>query len=284
MPPQTTKIVLPADIRIPVARQREPSQADDRRTWHEPYTSSLLTVESDTDRAAWFHFSHGHHVEFLIWGACALACERVTAALEAGDADEAARWLGRSAALTRGSGALLYFCGALDAEVYDRCLRPGMEAERGDFSGDMSRELLAMMEAKAGMLDALKKHGDEDLITEFHSAERVWYRHHGEVVRSLHPAASLLKQTVDRLTEEVEEFDYQEYLSKVVRGEQALADYDDFFGVVRTDSLTLDDYWTQALEKLAAVHHGFTMTAEQRGELMRGDAVLLAILSELLET
>ena len=284
MAPQTTKIALPADGRIPTRRQSEPSQADDARIWHEPYTSDLLTLESDVDEAAWFHFCHGHHVEFLIWGTCALACERVTAAIGEGDDEEAARWLGRSAALTHGSGALLYFCGALDAETYDRCLRPGMEAERGDFSGDMSRELLSMMEAKAAMLDALTEHGDEELITGFHSAERVWYRHHGEVVRSLHPAASLLKQTVDRLTEEVEEFDYQEYLSKVVRGEQALADYDDFFGVVRTDSLTLDDYWTQALEKLAAVHHGFTMTAEQRGQLMRGDAVLLAVVSELLET
>jgi len=42
------------------------------------------------------------------------------------------------------------------------------------------------------------------------------------------------------------------------------------------------DYWTQAVEKLAAVHRGFAMNAETRTALMRGDAVLLAILSETL--
>ena len=42
------------------------------------------------------------------------------------------------------------------------------------------------------------------------------------------------------------------------------------------------DYWTQAVEKLAAVHRGFAMDAETRTALMRGDAVLLAVISETL--
>ncbi len=39
----------------------------------------------------------------------------------------------------------------------------------------------------------------------------------------------------------------------------------------------------QALEKLATVHSSFAMEASRRDELIRGDAALLAVLSELLE-
>jgi hypothetical protein len=60
------------------------------------------------------------------------------------------------------------------------------------------------------------------------------------------------------------------------------ADYDDYFGVVRSEDMKVGDYWTQAVEKLAAVHRGFALDAEARTALMRGDAVLLAIISEAL--
>lgn len=281
--PQPTHLLLPADSRVPTARQQGPSSADERHPWQEPYTSRLLDPHSAGDRAAWFHFCHGHHVEFLYWSVTALACERATAGLEAGDEGEIARWLDRAGALTRGSGAMLYFCGALDAATYDRCLRPSMEAERDDFSGDMSREFLVMMAAKAAMVDALKSAERQDLFDRFHRSERVWYAHHGEVVKALHPGKSLLRETVERLEREVESFDYGAYLEDVVRGEHALADYDDYFGIQRTDSMTLDEFWTQALEKLATVHSSFAMGAAQREELMRGDAVVLAVLSERLE-
>ncbi|MDX6581884.1 MAG: L-tyrosine peroxygenase [Solirubrobacterales bacterium] len=280
---QPTAILLPLDGRIPSVRRREvASTGQESQPWQRPYTSPLLNAAGDDDRAAWFHFCHGHHVEFLYWQVLAHACGRVTAALGAGKEAEADPWLARAEALIRGSGALLYFCGALDAEVYDRCLRPSMEAERDDFSGDMSREFLAMMDAKADMVEALKS-GHDELSDRFHAAERVWYAHHGEVVHSLHPGKSLLREKVERLEHEVESFDYRAYVDNVVRSDQALSDYDDYFGVQRSDSITLDDYWTQALEKLATVHSGFAMGASQRDELMRGDAALLAVISELFE-
>jgi hypothetical protein len=277
-------IVLPADSRIPSARQQGATTGEENPPWQHPYTTRLLELTDEGDRAAWFHFCHGHHCEFLYWQVLAHACERVAAALAAGDRAEAERWLDRAAALIRGSGALLYFCGALDADTYDRCLRPSMEAERDDFSGDMSREFLAMMHAKADMVDALEAAGDDELSGRFHRAERVWYAHHGEVVHALHPGKSLLREKVDRLEQEVESFDYRAYVEDVVRSEQALADYDDYFGVQRSATLTLDEYWTQALEKLATLHSGFAIGATQREELIRGDAALLAVLSELLES
>ena len=61
-----------------------------------------------------------------------------------------------------------------------------------------------------------------------------------------------------------------------------MADYDDYFGVLRGDDVKAGDYWTQAVLKLATVHRGFAMDAETRTALMRGDAVLLAIISETL--
>ena len=283
MPAEPTAIVLPADSRIPTDRQQGATTGEESPPWLHPYTTGLLELTTDDDRVAWFHFCHGHHCEFLYWQVLAHACERVTAAISADDAAQAERWLDRATALIRGSGALLYFCGALDAETYDRCLRPSMEAERDDFSGDMSREFLAMMDAKADMVEALKAAGDQSLNDRFHGAERTWYAHHGEVVHALHPGKSLLREKVDRLEQEVESFDYRAYVDNVVRSDQALADYDDYFGVQRSESLTLDDYWTQALEKLATLHSGFAIGATQREELMRGDAALLAVISELLE-
>ena len=140
-----------------------------------------------------------------------------------------------------------------------------------------------MMDAKAKMVEALKAAGEVEFGDRFHRAERVWYAHHGEVVHGLHPGKSLLREKVDRLEQEVESFDYRAYVDNVVRSDQAQSDYDDYFGVTRSDSITLDDYWTQALEKLATVHSRFAMGATQRDELMRGDAALLAVLSELLE-
>jgi hypothetical protein len=46
--------------------------------------------------------------------------------------------------------------------------------------------------------------------------------------------------------------------------------------------MKLGDYWTQAVEKLAVIHRRFAMAAETRTALMRGDAVLLSIVSERL--
>jgi hypothetical protein len=281
--PQPTAILLPADARLPTARRDGPSSADETWPWQRPYVSALLEPRTPGDRAAWFHFCHGHHVEFLYWAVTAHACERVTAAVAAADVGEAERWLERVGELIRGSGALLYFCGALDAATYDRCLRSSMEAERDDFSGDMSREFLAMMDAKAAMVEALDGAGQADLRDRFNHAQRVWCAHHCDVVKALHPGKSLLREKVERLEAEADDFDYNAYVKDVVRSDQALRDYDEYFGIERSDSVTLDDYWTQALEKLAALHAGFAMTAEHRDELMRGDAALLAVLSELLE-
>ena len=49
------------------------------------------------------------------------------------------------------------------------------------------------------------------------------------------------------------------------------------------DARTIDDYWTQAVEKLAFVHTNFALEPRDRDALMHGDAVLLAMISERLE-
>ena len=58
------------------------------------------------------------------------------------------------ATLIGGSGAMLQYCAAFDPGRYDPCLRPSMAAERDDFSGDMSRDFLAMMAARSRQRDA----------------------------------------------------------------------------------------------------------------------------------
>ena len=116
----------------------------------------------------------------------------------------------------------------------------------------------------------------------FEDSDGYWRRHHTDVVLSLHPGSSLLRDKLARLRRERETFDPSHYIAAVVHSEQALADYDDYFGVLRNEDMKAGDYWTQAVEKLAAVHRGFAMDAETRTALMRGDAVLLAVISETL--
>lgn len=89
---------------------------------------------------------------------------------------------------------------------------------------------------------------------------------------SLHPGESLLREKLGRLRAQSEAFDAQHYIATVVHSEHALDDYDDYFGVTRTDDIKLGDYWTQAVEKLAVVHRRFAMTTQARTALMRGDA------------
>lgn len=280
-----TAIALPADSSLPTERADAPSTGEERPRWQEPYVSRFVTLADDEDRTAWLHFCHGHHVEFLYWQVTAAACRAALAALAAGDAPALAHRMGRIARLIRGSGALLAYCGQFDPGVYDPCLRASMSAERDDFSGDMSRDFLTMMAAKADLVEALEAAGDEGAgpLRAFRDAERVWHRHHGDVVRRLHSGKSLLREKVEALTAQEEDFDFRAYVDSVVHGRQALDDYDDYFGVERRATMTIDDYWTQALGKLATVHHRFAMDAPTRAELMRGDAAVLAILSERLE-
>jgi hypothetical protein len=280
--PLPTAVVLPTDGRIPRRRADGRARLAPDARWEQPYQSRFVSLPGEPERTAWLHFCLGHHLEFLYWETTTMACERIVAAVDAGDGAAVARWTHHAARLIRGSGALLHYCSAFDPGVYDPCLRDSMAAERGDFSGDMSRDFLLMMRAKADMLDALRgagRHGHE--LEALQAAERDWHRHHGEVILALHPGKSLLRETVERLKAESEAFDYRGYVETVVRGEDALAAYDDYFGVERSDDLTLDAYWTQAVAKLALAHGHLPLRGHHRAELMQGDAAVLAILCEL---
>lgn len=277
-----TGLVLPADSRIPRTLAVRAARENEQQPWQRPYASRFVELSGPKDVVAWFHFCTGHHVEFLYWQATVLACDRATAAAENGDDDEARYWVLRVAVLVRGSAAMLHFCAAFDPGRYDPCLRPSMAAKREDFSGDMSRDFLAMMTARARLDDALRERGDAHraALMALKDANKYWTRHHGQVVMSLHPGSSLLRDKLARLSEQNVSFDPAHYIATVVHGEQALADYDDYFGVVRTADMKVGDYWTQAVEKLATVHRSFAMDAETRTSLMRGDGVLLGMISD----
>ena len=119
-----TRIVLPADSRIPATLAIREAREDENQPWQEPYVSRFVTQEQEQDRVAWSHFCTGHHVEFLYWEATALACERVVSASESADSAVVAHWIERAATLIRGSGAMLHYCAAFDPARYDPCLRP----------------------------------------------------------------------------------------------------------------------------------------------------------------
>lgn len=279
-----TRIILPADARIPPTLAVREARADEQQPWQQPYASRYVELAEERDRSAWFHFCTGHHVEFLYWEATTVACDRVVLAAGAGEANVVGHWLGRVATLIRGSAAMLHYCAAFDPSRYDPCLRASMAAERDDFSGDMSLDFLAMMAARARMDAALAELGGEyaDGLADLGDAAGYWQRHHADVVMTLHPGSSLLRDKLARLRRERDAFDPAQYIATVVHSDQALADYDDYFGVQRSDDMKIGDYWTQAVEKLATVHGSFAMDAPTRTALMRGDGVLLAIISETL--
>jgi hypothetical protein len=281
--PLPTRLVMPVDARVPLRRLDGRATAGDA-PWQTPYQSRFVTLEGERERDAWLHFCLGHHLEFMLWQATSLAGERVIAAIHANEPAEAARWMGRVTRLIRGSGALLHYCAAFDPSAYDPCLRASMEAERDDFSGDMSTEFLTMMTVKADLLELLRdagRHGHE--LQAFRAAERTWAVHHGEVIHALHPGKSLLREKTERLAREADEFDYRAYVDRVVRGAAARADYDDYFGVSRVEDLTLDAYWTQAVAKIALAHANLSLRGVHRTEIMQGDAALLETLSALVD-
>jgi hypothetical protein len=144
----------------------------------------------------------------------------------------------------------------------------------------MSRDFLVMMRARARLNDALTQH--DGALAALADADGYWRQRHTEVVLALHSGSSLLRDKLTVLRREREAFEPSHYIATVVHSEQAMADYDDYFGVVRNPEMAVGDYWTQAVEKLAAVHRGFALDADTRTALMRGDAVLLAIISEAL--
>jgi hypothetical protein len=279
-----TRIILPGDTRIPQTLAVRDARADEQPPWQQPYASRFLDLTDKRDNVAWFHFCTGHHVEFLYWEATTVACEHVIGAADAEDAPAARNWLARVATLIRGSAALLHYCAAFESVRYDPCLRASMAAERDDFSGDMSRDFLAMMAARARMDGVLQTRASEYVagLGGLSDAAGYWQRHHADVVMTLHSGSSLLRDKLARLRRERDAFDPAHYISTVVHSEQALVDYDDYFGVLRSDEMKIGDYWTQAVEKLATVHRSFAMDAQTRTALMRGDGVLLAIVSETL--
>lgn len=269
---------------MPERRLHAPARLAEAAPWREPYQSRFVTLGGEAERTAWLHFCLGHHVEFLYWQITTLACDEVSAAAARGDDAGGRGWMARVARLIRGSGAMLHYCGAFAPEVYDPCLRDSMAAERDDFSGDMSREFLRMMRAKAEMVEALTAAGHlGHQLQSFRAAERYWHRHHGQVVTALHPGKSLLREKIERLQATSDAFDYRAYVDSVVRGDAALADYDDYFGVRRSDDMTIDAYWTQAVEKLGFTHSHLALAGGHRADLMRGDATLLQIVSERLD-
>lgn len=281
-PGQPTALVLPADSRIPSARADATSDAENE-PWNRNWVTPKIEIRDERERNAWLHFCRGHHAEFIYWQVSNEVALAAGGAAAGGDERDLERQVQRLCALVRGSGAMLGYTAAFDPGTYDPCLRPSMAAERDDFSGDMSRDFLAMARAKAELMKRLEDAGLNGPLDRLRRAERRWVELHGEVVQRLHPGSSLLKEKMDALSDSDGNFDFSVYVETVVHGPQALDDYDEYFGVERSTAMTLDAYWTQALEKFAAVHRSFALEPSARAELMRGDATVLAVLSELLE-
>ena len=132
----------------------------------------------------------------------------------------------------------------------------------------------------AELLDAQGAEYDDMLDGVLRQADRFWMRHHGQVIRELHPGSSLLRDKLQSTPERKRRVrpGALHLLSRAQR--LSNDDYDSYFGVRRVSDMMIGDYWTQAVAKLAAVHRAFAMDAETRTALMRGDGTMLAIISD----
>jgi hypothetical protein len=176
----TTGLVLPADSRVPATLAVRAAREAEQQPWQESYVSRFVQIDDERDQVAWFHFCTGHHVQFLYWEATLLASERAVTAVQDGDRRAVKHWLARVGTLIRGSGALLHYCTAFDPGRYDPCLRSSMAAERDDFSGDMSRDFLAMMRARARMSVVLDECREQhpDALAVLAQSDAYWRQRH----------------------------------------------------------------------------------------------------------
>jgi hypothetical protein len=282
-------IELQANCKLPVHAPGAPVQPlPALPRWRQPFASALVQPKTEEEHLAWYCWCQGHHHVFLYWQVTTLVCEQATAALDQGDLEQAVRLTGRVATLTRGNAAAMIHCGSVERGVYDCFLRPSMMKARGDFSAASSADLLVMVSAKARLLEALhraEKKGAPALAqaeADLHQAERFWHQRHAEIIARLHPGHSLLQEKIESLAASGTRIDYQAYIERIIHAQRARDDYDRYFGVVRRPAMTLEDYWTMALNKLEHLHHRLDLPPTILRWLMQGDSLLLAVISEQL--
>jgi hypothetical protein len=281
---------LPADSVLP-CRRRDAGQGQHRvPAWRQPLESDHVNPATPEEQRAWFLWLTGHQHLFLYWLVIAHACRAVTQALQAADLNTAAFWLQRVSKLILGSTASMLNSSDFDSALYLGPIRQSMDSCREDFSAFSAHDYAVMKEAVKQMERDLGEAreaqptfpaGYAEAEGAFKTAWATWFERHTALACRLAPGmTSLLRAALRRMQHEQHEFQPNEYIKNTVRGPEALADYDRYFGVVRVGNLSLDDLWLLSIQIIARIHYHTALPPGENDWMMQGDSLLLTILAE----
>jgi hypothetical protein len=273
-------LTLPSDACFPRPGTRPSGHPNVTRRAFEPEFAKPQTPEQ---RLAWFLWQAGHHHLFLYWLVEADVFRRVTRSLEADAPGEAAHFLELATVLRWGETAAMLNCGGFPAEAYREFIRPSMEAVRPDFSARSSLEYLRLELALGEMharLNTLAAIPPQLAVARrgFHEACRAWRDYHVQVAERLQPGSSLAVREYDRQKERGLALTFPQFVQRVIQSQEALADYDRYFGVVRAADVTPQELAETTRHVLAQVARVLALTPEPAQWLARGDRALTAFI------
>jgi hypothetical protein len=227
----------------------------------------------------------GHQHLFLYWIVQADVCQRTLRALRSGRTDRAVRLLRLATALRWGEIAAMLNCGNLPTALYQSFLRPRMEAVRGDFSARSAQDYLTLEGAMDELLADLRKRPSSpphlaQAQQAFQRANTRWKESHIEVAERLQPGLSLAVLEYQRLREQGLGLNYPQYVTRVIQSREALATYDQFFGVDRVP-MGPEEFAETAVWILGQAHSILALPREQLRWVLRGDHSLIAVIDRL---
>ena len=141
----------------------------------------------------------------------------------------------------------------LTRELYEAYIRESMKTVHPGFSGVSNQEAIAMetslrqLKAAAGDLAQVNKQLAVALRPELerlYDADTEWWKYHGKAMGKyvLNPVSLARMDFKDQKAKGSGDKNFEAYRDRILRRDSALADYDQYFAVERSDTLTLQHY------------------------------------------
>lgn len=234
------QLTMPIQSILPVEpHPREPVQ--DPPLFDLPFPAPA----NETEECAIAVWINSHLIFFLSLNVATFAARQACMAAKEADVTSLTHWLDRLCVLRLASVAFTCTAANLTQEVYESYIRPAMQSMRADFSGVSSpdngayvAELSRMKEAIGEMLPTLSTAEIQPIqqaLAAYGEAEKVWWGHHGVIMRRLISTPhSLARQAYQRQVEEKgKQITYEAYKHETLRTPEALSENDRFFAVRR---------------------------------------------------
>ena len=162
-------------------------------------------------------------------------------------------WWVDTAVACRLSSAAYTSLPPLTLDLYERYVRRSMMAVHPGFSGVSNREAIAMETCLRYLKSAQRALSSvaptlaadiEPQIERVYEAERVWWRAHGKAMSKYvtNPVSLARMDYLHQKQEDGSDDGFTDYRHRVLRNTSALDDYDSYFGVTRSVTVSAADY------------------------------------------